>query len=383
MGNVLGPKFGINEIIDAMTQEIIENRAKEPGKYSPLRPSSAGKCERELGYEYAEHKGLKKYEKTSITPDVHRLLNLGYSIERHLLYEMEAAFKRLDKPFEIKYKQQALSLFRLHDGTLVEGNLDLVIVSDKFKMISDVKSKGAKYSSWNKSTWEDFSEKLGKMKSVERFGNDCYWIEDLPAFLIENTDAFFNQNLVQLNVYACSEFIKERGINCASIVQYNKNDSRLREIRFKPSDAAYAYVREKFQRVAEVVSRTGNPENLEREYTLGSAKCGFCSFNKQCWPEDNALKEHFKTYPPKRWPKDLDRLHESEQSALKDLFNEYERLAASVVDQERVEIEIIKVLDRARVRKLKLEDGRIYEVKRLKSGGPKGGAREVLRRGKL
>lgn len=380
---VLGPQFGLNELLDALTQEMLDERAKEPMKYNPLRPSSAGKCERELGYEYAEFRGLARYEKKPNSPDVHRLLNLGNSIETHLIWEMRDAFKCLKNPIEIKYQQQSLSLFKLHDGQLIEGKLDLVLVSDKFKMICDVKSKGVKHSSWAKSSWEELAEKLSGMKTAHKFGNDSYWVEDLGAFIAELNDALFASNFFQLNLYACSDFIRERGIDCASIIQYNKSTSELREIRFKPCMAMFNYVREKFQRVAEVVDTTKDPKNLAKEFAHGTSKCGFCPYNKECYPEEDALKAYFKTLPPKRWPKDLDRLSQAEQNKLKELFNEYEQLAKSSARMEKVEQDIIVVLDKAKVTKLRLEDGKIFEVRRLKSGGPGGGPRSVLRRGKL
>ena len=383
MSNILGPPSGLNEILDAMTQEIINDRSKEPSKYSPLRPSSAGKCEKELGYEYMEFKGYERYERTPNTPEVHRLLNLGNSIEKHLIWEMEAGFKKLPTPLDIKYKQQSLSLFRLNNGTMIEGNLDLVLMNEKFKMIVDVKSKGSKFSQWHKSTWEEFAEKLEKLPSVTKFGGDAFWIEDLSAFVKESGDPFFNQNLLQLNVYACSDFIRERGIDCAAIIQYNKVDSRLREVRFKPSQEMFDYVRNKFTRVAEVIEATKDPENLTKEFVLGSAKCGFCPFNKQCWPDVDALKEHFKTYPKKSWPKDLDRLPKDAQAQLTKLFNDYHALVGVHIQIERIEEEIIGILDKLKVWKIRLSTGEIYRMKQLKSGGVKDGPRLVLRRDKL
>jgi hypothetical protein len=88
--NIPGPQAGLNEIIDAFTMQIIEEKAKK-NKFNPLRPSSAGKCEKELGYELMEYKGLATYDKELLPPAVNRLLNLGHQIERHANYEAEAA----------------------------------------------------------------------------------------------------------------------------------------------------------------------------------------------------------------------------------------------------------------------------------------------------
>lgn len=374
-----GPKFGLNEIIDTFTQDVM---AKNDKKWSPIRPSSAGKCERELGYEQMEYRGFADYPKEQKSSSVHRLLNFGHSVERHVIDEMYKAFAQSPDPIKIAYKQQMLSFFRLPDGTLLEGSSDLGIESKDWKILVDVKSKGDKYSQFYKSSWDEFVEKLEATGFAKAFGSDAVYITDLEKFLGAGFDPFFCNNLYQLNFYARNSFFVERGYNLASIVQLNKNDSRLREIRFTPSQEVYERTKTKFEKVMSVIDLDKNPEALEKEYVLGSSKCGFCSFRKQCWPEDDALKAFFKQLPAKQWPKDLDRLPSNVQEELRGLFDQYHSTETAGRALENIEQSIVKVLDKNKIYKIRLSESQIYRVKRLKSGGANKGDRMVLRRDK-
>lgn len=382
VSKIPGPSMGVNEIMDAFTTQIVEDKSKD-NRWNPLRPSAAGKCERELGYEFMEFRSLATYPKEINTPEVHRLLNLGSSIEYHANSEMRYAFSKSPKPIRLKYKQQSVTVCRLHDGTLIEGSIDLWIETADWRCLADWKSKSDKYSQFYKSSWDEFVEKLVSTGFAEKFGEDAVFINDLGKFLSTNKDSFFNNNLYQLNIYGTTDFAKERNLTFCSVLQYNKNDSRIREIRFVPDEAVAAKTREKFQRVAEVVDKDKSALGLTKEYMLGSQKCGFCSFRKECWPEEDALKLYFKELPAKQWPKDLDRLPDTVQSELGPLFKEYHEIGLAQSRLDVLELQIIKVLDKARVFKIRLNPDQIYRVKRLKTGGPGGGERMVLRRDKL
>lgn len=379
--SIPGPSMGLNQIIDAFTMQIVEERSKE-NKYYPLRPSAAGKCEMELGYEYMENQGYAKYEKELTPPAVHRLLNLGGNIEYHANNEMRSAFAKMPQPIQMKYKQQVVTICRLGSGKIIEGSIDLWLETPEWRCLADWKSKADRYSQFFKSSWDEFVEKLVATGFAHSFGEDAVYITDLEGFLANNKDAFFNNNLYQLNLYACTEFARERKLTFCSIMQYSKNDSRIREIRFTPSQAVADKVIAKFQKVAEVIDRTKKTEELTREYTLGSQKCGFCSFKKQCYPEDDALKLYFKTFPPKQWSKDFDRLPTTARTQLEPLFQEFLALDSTLKKQEQAEEKIVKVLDGIGVYKVKFTNGHVYQMKRLKSGGPGNGERYVLRRSK-
>jgi hypothetical protein len=384
---VLGPQAGYVEILNHYTQEAINEYEAAPSKYNPLRPSSAGKCERELGYEFMEFRGLAKYPSEPKSPETHRLLNFGHPIETHVIWQFQDAFKRMPKPIQIKYKQHTLSFFKLADGTRVEGNIDMTFISEKHGALVDVKSKKDKFSAFYKTSWDEMTAQMSAMKSVHKFGEDAYWVEDLAEFIKELDDPFFAANFYQLNLYFWDEhsFIREKGIDHAAILQYNKNDSRMREIRFKPCETIYQETKDKFLRVQEVVDRDKSPDALKKDYVLGSSKCGFCKFRGKCWEstDEAVLKEHFKTWPKKFWPKDIDRLEAGTASQLKGLFKEYLETATQADKAAKLEESIIKLLDAAQVRKIKLSEDAIYEVKHLKTGGVGGGPRAVLRRSKV
>lgn len=372
-----GPEFGLNEIMDAFTQ------TESDYKFNPLRPSSAGKCERELGYELMEFRGHAKYEKESMPAATKRLLDFGDKVEWHANDHLYKAFARMPKPPLIKYKQHTLSFLKFPDGTFLEGKLDLCIEINGELIVCDWKSKGDKHSQAYKTSWDEFPEKLVSTGHATSFGKDAVFITDLAAFLNQSNDPFFANNLCQLNFYACSDFLRERGCKLASILQYNKNDSRIREIRFEPSKAVYEQTKEKFLRVHAAIETDKSVEGLKQEFVLGSMKCGFCQFKKECWPENDALKKYFETLPPKSWPKDLDRLPRDVQDKLKPLFERYHELPDAEKEIEAVEQQICLVLNEAKVFKIRLNPDLIYRMKKLKSGGAAGGERLVIRRDKL
>lgn len=370
MSNIPGPQMGINEIIDVFTTNPFEGKAKT----SPLRPSSAGKCEKELGYEYMEYRGLASYPPEEKKASVARLLNLGNAIETHANYAAQDAFKQMGSPIRIKYKQQTVTLFRLeHNNEMIEGQIDLYLDADDWHCLPDWKSKGDKYSQFHKSSWDEFIEKLVKTGHAVEGGTDFVYITDLAKFINSEVDVFFNANLYQLNSYAHSDFIQEKIRNTTkpffcSILQYNKNDSRIREIRFSPSLEVFERVKAKYNKVAKVVETTKSVEELNKDYVLGSSKCGFCRFKKECWPEDDALKAYFKQLPAKQWPKDMDRLPAALQGELEPLFKQYEMASGTVDTLDKVERDIVKALDKAKVYKIRLSSGHVYRLRRLKDG---------------
>ena len=308
--NILGPELGYLDILNYQTsQHIAKQRAENKDKNkTPLRPSAAGKCTRELAYELQEFHGIAKYETELITPETQRLFSLGHSIEWHAINQIEQHMKEY---FEVRYKQQSLSFAYLKAvnnpklSQWLEGSLDLVLWSEKHKCVADWKSKKIKYSSYRDSDWTEFSEKLGRLKSVEAISEIAFWVDDLEAFIDEINDPFLAMNFYQLNLYALNPFLVERGVDHAAIFQYSKIDSKLREIRFRPSQKLYDYVILKMQTALDAVDHN-DIERAPRDFQLGSIKCAFCAYKKICWPEDDPLKAYFKTFPPKSWPKDTD-----------------------------------------------------------------------------
>lgn len=369
----LGPPKGYTDILDEALLAKQREELAGPRKYSPLRPSAAGKCARALAHEYAQFKGLEEHAGEVKQPNIIRLLNLGHSIEWNFLN----TWRDVVKDFPLKYKQQVLSFFKLPSGAFIEGSLDMVLWSPEHKAIGDVKSKGDKFSSYQDSQWNEIDEKLRSMKSVDTISDTAYWVEDLPAFLEELNDPFFSDNFVQLNMYANSDFIIDRGIDHAFILQYNKNNSKIREVRFKPSRDVYDYVVNKFTEVDNAITLHGDPTLVDKEANLGDFRCAYCPFNQKCWNHD-AKRAFFDTLPKKSWPKDTNRLPVEVARQLEEIYDEYSKADAASKTREALEAELCGLLDEAQVYKVRFADGNVYDVKYLKSPKP----HFELRRGK-
>lgn len=370
MNEMLGPSVGYIDLLDHHLTEKLKKEQDGGRNYNPLRPSSAGKCTRELAYEMDEFVNGTKYDREPMNPDTHRLLSLGHSVEYNILKMFEEV-----KLFEVKYKQQIVSFFQINEDKWIEGSVDAVIWSPQHKAVIDIKSKKNNFSSWTSSQWDEHSEKYSKMKSVQRVTDRFFWIGDLDAFLEELDDPFLASNFYQLNMYANSQFLLERGVNHGAIVQYNKNDSRLREIRFKPSKMVYEGIRTKFTSVTRTIHDGGAPSDVRRDYALGSIKCAFCSFKQQCWPEADALKEYFATWPKKNWPDKTEKLGEVGQE-LETLFARYQEKEAAEKEKARLEQLITLIMNEEQIQKVQLQDKSIYEMKALQKG-------LVIRRAKL
>lgn len=385
MSEILGPAVGYVELLDASLTSKSKKDSTATRTSSPLRPSSAGQCARRLAYEFGEYRGLTQPNGEVRDAATARLLELGNSVEYHVI----KLFQNLDmsalrtlipdlEVFKVSYKQQCVTITPLSDGSIVEGSLDLCFVSNKFKGILDVKSKKDKFSSWSSSNWSETGEKLAKMKSVEMVNDSFYWIADLPAFLDELKDPFLADNFYQLNLYATTDFIKERKFDHAAVLQYNKNDSRMRELRFKPSDEIAQYVKDKFAIVQESVDQRQDPESAPREAQLGSIRCAFCPFSRRCWGDaSQARQEYFDTFPNRKWPRDTDRLPIGQ--TIERLFESFTRAEKDAALAKEIEADICSLLDENKVQKIRLQDQSIWELKLLKSPKP----HFELRRGKM
>lgn len=375
--SVKGPELSIVGLLDYVQGE-------EEDKYNafPLRPSAAGHCTRKLAYDTASYLGKGEYAKEEKPPRVKRLLDLGHHIETHVLRHLYKIVRESDS-FRVKYKQQALPLFMLSsvDGEKppeIEGALDLAIEMHGKLGFVDVKSYGEKWSNFYKNKTGELYAKFDKY--CEKFDVHGWWIEDLPKFLEDMNDPFLSDNFYQLNAYCHSDFAKRKNVEWASIIKYNKNDSSMWELRFKPHQGMFDEVKEKFQTAYEAGS-AGTPEKAKRDYALGSARCGFCDHRASCWPDKDALKEHFATWPKKTWPRDTDRL--AAGSELEALFKKYETAVEHSDKLDSIEKEITKILTEHKEKKIRLKNGNVYEMKALKSGGVGGGPRMVIRRSKL
>lgn len=361
-----GPEVGYTDLIDFAIEETMAS-----GKAStfPLRPSAAGYCSRRLGYDLMEFKGLAKYEKEKMEPNVYRLLNLGHSVEYSAIKNVE-----LLKFLQIKYKQQAVTLFRLDmieqgkEEPLIEGYVDLVLWSDDFKCVMDVKSAKDGWSNGYSTRWDETLAKLGSTRGVVSLSPTAFYVDNLEKFIEEYNDPFLADNLIQLNMYCCSDFFRERGVDHGVILKYNKNDSRQYEIRFKPSLELFEKIKHKFNLVNRLVNEH-KVEDIPRDAVLGSSRCAFCPYQKVCWEGEDARKAWYKTMPPKQWPKDTNRLG-ALGIVFEDLFSQYRAVNNVEKDKANIEERILKVMAEHKINKIKLDNGEVYELKWLKSPRP-------------
>lgn len=369
-----GPQTGYTDLLD----HII---TKDPVKFEahPLRPSAAGQCSRKLAYDLMEYEGKAEYEPEERDAPTHRLLDLGHPIEHHVIRYFRKLAAESDK-VKIRYQQQLVELFRLPSGRIVEGSNDFAVDWGGEVGIGDVKSSKNNWSSWYKDKWGETLAKLDELESTEKLSDTAYWVEDLDKFVDEVNDPFLADNFWQLNAYCCSPFFKRHNVTHGFIYKYNKNDSRHYEIRFKPSQTMYKRLYKKYKAIDEAIIKHGDVERVPKDYALGSVRCAFCRYQKECHGEKNALKEYFKTWPKRRWPADLSKLNDTE---LAGMFTQWESEIAHEKSASKLHEELVHRLTQLKVQKVRLDNGNIYELKSYKTGGIANGPRIALKRSKL
>lgn len=366
---ILGPDMGYTEMLDYYTTEHQEKAIADGTNWqkTPLRPSAAGECARALAYSLEDFWGIKKHTVEIKEPSVVRLLDIGHSVEWHLINHIKRYLKEV---FQVRYEQQVLSFTELISTVdpkrtqWVEGSIDFTLSSKEFKAVCDAKSKKEKYSSYRDSSWAEDNEKYERLPSVTKLGEGSFYVENIEQFLDEVRDPFLAMNIYQINLYASNQFLKERGFDHCSLWYYNKNTSVLRELRFKPSEALAEYVLDKFRTVFTLVD-AGRTEEVPREFTPPSIKCAFCTYKETCWPEDDALRMYFKSLPPKEWPTDVSRLEAAEE--IVELFEEYLGLEDAEKAVANLEEDICKLLVAEEVRKVKMPNGDVFEVRWYKT----------------
>lgn len=368
---MLGPEKGYLDILDEHIMSQAEKSAGEQRVYSPLRPSAAGKCVHELATEYAQYKGLLPTKQEVISPELSRIFSLGHSIEWMMIREMEKV-----PGFKIKYKQQVVRFGQLSDGTNLEGSLDLTIFFNGHGGICDWKSKKDRFSGYGATGWNEADEGYGKMASVEQVSDSFFWINDLQEFLSELRDPWLKPNFLQLNLYACTPFIKESGIDHASLFYFNKNDCRLREMRFRPSEEVYEQTKAKFNKVHDLVtsinySVAGEDSVQLAKYAaevVNGTRCPVSSNCNYCWP-DEAKRAYFSTLPPKKWAKDTSYLGKNGEE-IEALFLDYQDTITQMATGEVVHDAIVKKMLDLDETKIRLANGEVWEAKFLKSPRP-------------
>jgi len=355
---ILGPEKSLLQSID---EALIEGSKNQKQNGYPLRPSAAGYCSRKLAYDVsAFHGHMEKVEEVK-KPNILRLLDLGHYIESHAI-----SYIRKNTDWDVKYCQQSVILFKLASGRMIEGSIDLALVSkdNKYKAIADCKTVGNRWSSGFQSKWDEMNNKLERLPSVHKFADDAFYIDDIAAFFKEIGEDALQKNIMQINAYLHSGWAKEQGFQFGIVYQYLKDSSKHREIRFRPSQAVFDQLKTKYELVEKYGSK-GKPESVPKDFPLGSFSCAYCPYAQQCWPGDRTSKAYWQTQPKKNW---ADKINDLEKGAeLKELFLKREKLETDTNILPVIEQEIITAMINHEVRKIKLDDGQIFEVVLRKS----------------
>jgi hypothetical protein len=129
----------------------------------------------------------------------------------------------------------------------------------------------------------------------------------------------------------------------------------------------YEKVKAKFIAAASATDNDGpGPDSVPRDYSLGSIKCAFCNYKRECWKDADTTKAFFKTLPAKNWPKDIDRLGKN-GADVELLIMDWQQLKNAEPKAKQIEQKILVAMDNLGVDKIRLTDGTVYGIKRLKN----------------
>lgn len=345
-----------------MMDEAILAKSQGATKHDkfPLRPSSAAYCSRRLAHQLDEYLNHKEATIEQRKANIHRLLAFGNAVEDHLIDYMS-----LIPNYGVRFTQQLVECFRINDGkTIIEGSTDLVLWSSDDKCVADVKSVGDRFHGSWATKWQGMKslyERLETQGLCTRIDEHGWWVPNASAFLDAVGEDSLVENITQVNLYLCSDFMQDRGITHGSILRYLKNTSECMEIRFAPDFALRDKVKNKYELIYKSISTGAGPEAVPQDHTLGSKACTFCPYKAKCWPGEDAFEAYKATWPnqpptPKTAPQELE-----------DLFDWYHLEELKVRDLEEIERKIVKEMFTKKLSRVKLNNGWIYELKQLKS----------------
>ncbi len=346
-----GPQSYV-ELLDEVMARRTEDSAKQNS--TPIRPSNAGTCTRRIAHDYLAYLGKAPKAEEQRKPSVERLLKLGHFIEEHLVDDLKEI-----PGMGVRFQQQLVEMFELPGGTRVEGSLDAFMWAEDVRGVLDVKSMGDRWHNHFNSKWDSLIVSY-RPHAVE-FGPNSFYTDDLGKFLKAiGTDDSLYKNLVQLNLYACTEFLQKRKCDHAAIIRYNKNNSALMEIRFKPSLDVYDETKRRMALVEEAGS-TGDLSKVPKERVLGQLDCTYCPYKAKCWP--TAKPKDFYGPNNKNWATKTSQLEK--EGEVEALFEHRASAEAAAEDLLLIDKHIILLLDGHNIKKVKLNNGDVFEVKTL------------------
>ena len=382
MSNIPGPKFSYCDLLDHATEQssLKEQEDIKAGvvKHKVLRPSSSGKCSRELAYALLEQTGQMPYVEQEIRPPATtRLLSIGHAIEEHFIKQFKVHASEF---MQVINEQQEVKGFNVISNkfpdltTQVTGSLDWLFMTEDGKGIIDCKSKKNKFHAHFRDDWSATTDKLTSMKSVTPIAGSQqgFYAENLSEFIKELDDPFFESNFYQLNFYCNTDWAKAQGINHGAIIQYNKNDSQIREIRFKPCPNVYEETRKRFQAAVDAADK-GDVTIAPKNYNYGSIKCAFCPYKKLCWKDESqdALQAYFDTnFHQKRWPEEIKKLNKDVAKELEECYSVVKEATNLAKDREKAEGVIVGFMLDNKLKKVKFKDDTVWELRYLKTAKP-------------
>lgn len=353
--------------LTSLLDDALYYKAREPQeKKYPLRPSASGYCQKRLYFDLLEYAGKETFDKEHPEPNVMRLLTFGHHVEASALENFESV-----TGLKVKYKQQAVTLFKLNDGRLIEGSIDAVFEYEGQKILVDVKSVKNAWSSHFRSRWDETIYKYTQNPHAEQIESTEWYIADTTKFVDSLGDDFLTDNFYQINAYMFSQWAIDHGITRAAIYRYCKNDSNHMVLQFEKSEELFERVRAKFQRVADAVAKD-TPKAVKCDYIPGSIRCAFCPYKNQCHDGDMMKEWLGKEYGQKVFPTPLKKA----PPELSELLPAYDDLTVAEAERAKLQTKIIKLMIDNEIRKIRLDNEHVYELKYLKD-------RIDLRRGKI
>jgi hypothetical protein len=346
-----GPQSYVTLLDAVMAERTAEGNAKAS---SPIRPSNAGSCTRRMAHDYLAYLGKAPKIEETRKPSVERLLKLGHFIEEHVVDDLKSI-----PGMGVRFQQQLVEMFELPGGTRVEGSLDAFMWAESVRGVLDVKSIGDRWHNHFNSKWDSLLASY-RPHAVE-FDTNSFYVDDLAKFLaaIGSDDSLY-KNLIQLNLYACTDFLQKRKCDHASIIRYNKNNSALMEIRFKPSREVFEHTKARLAAVEEA-GNSGDVAKAPKERVLGQMDCTYCPYKAECWP--TARKADFYKNSGKKWVTKTSELELGDK--VEELFAL--RVAAEQASENlaKYDRELLIMLDGHGINKVKCKNGDVFEVKQL------------------
>jgi hypothetical protein len=370
---VVGPP-ALADLLDIGIEEEIkkEEAERQKGKVNrfPLSPSQFGACGRLLAMSLAEYVGKGIFPLELLDPRAIRRFSRGYDIEYSLLKQ----FKKY-VPIAQSFGQQYLTMDTTPDGKyIIGGSLDTLFQTDEH-LIVDIKSKATYFSSSHSDAFEETFAKIKEMSGVTQFGDKAYFIEDIDSFYERyNKDDFISRYFLQLNAYGACDwavtfksnlFPNSTGVKAVSLLFENKNNHVMAEIRWAPSRKLYDFAIQRMKDIYQYVAIDNkDPTKYKADFTLGSLACRLCPRKAVCWGDTR----HPYTGPKTKWAKDSERLHNSSQ--LGETYEKYKNALTTQSDLDKLETELVKEMQASGESKIRFADGKVYEIKLLKSPKP-------------